>query len=72
MENKQAICSALCETLKLTSAFQDLEALEYQQSSEWEETVQARFKGGARKRAVVSGDSGAAMIKDVIRQLMYR
>lgn len=66
MENKQAICDKLCECLKLTRLYDDLEMLNYNKSCE---EVTAYFKGNNTKRINVAMDSGASMVRDIMRGL---
>lgn len=68
MENYQAICNALCSTLRLTRNFDDLESLEHRQEGR-ERYVVATFDSGYTKTARVTMDSGIAMIKDILRNL---
>lgn len=63
IENKTAICNALCEALQLTRAYYDLEELIYNEEAE---TVGIVFPGGTIT-VNVAMDSGSAMIRDVIR-----
>lgn len=65
MEDKQKICDLLLPALRATRGLHDLEALEYNDHCE---IVIATFSGG-KKIANVAGDSGVAMIKDIIRQI---
>jgi len=58
MEDKQAICTALCAALRMTRQFPDLEELSYQIQEDGEEIVTARFKGG-KKEICVTWDSAA-------------
>lgn len=67
MENYQAICNALCSTLRLTRQFDDLESLKHIQEGE-ERYVIARFVNGCRQINVTM-DSGIAMIKDIVNHL---
>lgn len=66
MENKQRILDLLLPALQATRNLEDLEDLEYDAENE---NVIATFKGGI-KRANVAMDSGTAMIKDVISQIL--
>ena len=66
MEDKQAICNALRRTLRLTRMFDDLDYLEYNDDSE---TVLAKFKNGGLRVIGVEGDSGYAMIKDIVNHI---
>ena len=68
MENYQAICNALCSTLRLTRQFDDLESLKHIQEGE-ERYVVAKFDGNYTKRIRVTMDSGIAMIKDIVNHL---
>ena len=68
MENYQAICNALCSTLRLTRQFDDLESLKHIQEGK-ERYVVAKFDGNYTKRIRVTMDSGIAMIKDILRNL---
>ena len=66
MEDKQAICIALATALRLTRMFEDLDYLEYNDHSE---TVLAKFKNGGLRVIGVEGDSGYAMLKDIVNHL---
>lgn len=70
-ENEQIILDKLCETLQLTNMYCDLVSLEYvyDENSIYEEKVIAKFKYGGSKVVNVSGDSGIAMIEDVLRSI---
>ena len=68
LENHQAICTGLCETLRRTSQYNGLLVLVYVRESEDSSYVLAVFGGGC-KRINTSGDSGWGMIIDIIRQL---
>ena len=68
MENYQAICNALCSTLRLTRQFDDLESLKHIQEGE-ERYAVAKFDGNYTKRIRVTMDSGIAMIKDIVNHL---
>ena len=67
MENKQAICDALCETLKLTRGFTDLQKIEYTKDAygEWAYVVGPTYS----YKVNVALDSGIAMIKDILRKV---
>lgn len=67
MENKQDILNKLLPALQATRQFNDLASLEY--NAEYE-TVKATFTTGYYKTANVAADSGIAMIKDVIKQIL--
>ena len=66
MENKQEILDKLLPALQATRIFRDLASLDYDPQTEM---VTAVYDGGATLRVNVSGDSGFAMIKDVLRLL---
>lgn len=68
MENYQAICNALCSTLRLTRQFDDIVSLEHRQEGH-ERFVVATFDGGHPKTVRVTMDSGIAMIKDIVNHL---
>lgn len=65
-ENKAAITKALLPVLQMTRHLEDLTDLEYVVEDNKEEYVIATFKNGYKKRMYVTGDSGYALIKDVI------
>lgn len=67
MENKQEILDKLLLALQATRLFRDLASLEYDSQTEM---VTAIYDGGAALRVNVAGDSGFAMIKDVLRLLV--
>lgn len=66
MENKQEILDKLLPALQATRIFRDLASLDYDPQTEM---VTAAYDGGATLRVNVAGDSGFAMIKDVLRLL---
>ena len=66
MEDKKLICIALEVALRTTRMFEDLDDLEYNVDSE---TVLAKFKNGGLRVIGVEGDSGYAMIKDIVNSL---
>ena len=65
-EDKAAITKALLPVLQMTRHLEDLTDLEYVVEDNKEEYVIATFKNGYTKRMYVTGDSGYALIKDVI------
>lgn len=78
-EDKQAICNALCECLRLTSAAGTSNALkrfEYIDDGLGTEIVRPVFENGAGKDGWydvnVSCDSGIAMISDIVKQFVNR
>ena len=66
-ENKQEICDSLCATLQKTHDQRDLVSLTLDKR---QETVTAKYADGDEKEINVWGDSGVALIKDVIEQLV--
>lgn len=65
-ENKHMICRMLATTLSNTRQFNDLLAIVYDEEKEIAECY--FFNGGCRK-VNVAADSGAAMIRDILRAL---
>ena len=66
-ENKQEICNALLKTLQLTRSLYDLVNLQFDPEKE---VVIATFDNGYTKTANVACDSGTAMIRDIIKQIV--
>ena len=66
MEDKQTICMVLAVLLRMTRQFEDLEYLKYDDHNE---TVLARFKNGGLRVIGVEGDSGYAMLKDIVNHI---
>ena len=66
-EDKRRICSALAPVLRLTRNLYDLAYLHYDPETE---TVKATFLNGHTKTANVALDSGTAMIRDIIQQIV--
>lgn len=69
-EDKQKICDLLLPVLRETSNLCDLVSLEYYRLTDYEERVIATFANGHPKNVNVSLDSGTAMIKDIIDQIV--
>ena len=71
-DDKQAICDALLPVLKMTRNLADLESLEYRNDGVLTgmEIVICSFSSGYRKIANVTADSGTAMIKDLLNQIV--
>ena len=67
MENKQEILNLLLPALQATRNLFDLASLEFDRERE---EVIATFANGHTKRANVALDSGTAMIKDVLKQII--
>lgn len=66
-ENKQEICDSLCVTLQKTRDQKNLESLTFDENLE---IVIAKYADGEKKEISVWGDSGIALIKDVIEELV--
>lgn len=65
-ENKQMICRMLATLLSSTRQYHDLYAIVYNEETE---TAECRFVGGGTRKINVAADSGAAMIRDILRAL---
>lgn len=65
-EDKQAICSALCQVLQMTRAFYDVTAISYDETSG---RVTITFANGGHRYANAFGSSGYGMIKDIMNNL---
>ena len=68
-EDKARILEALCETLKLTRYGSDIEKITYLMDKNFEEWAIVTWKGGYPKKICISGDSGTAIITDVMNHL---
>lgn len=68
LEDKQAICDALCEALQLTRNQRDLKALVYNSLGPDNEMVSIVYENGGTS-VNVSMDSGIAMIRDILRAI---
>lgn len=66
-ENKQEICNSLCATLQKTRDQRDLIALDYDDANG---IVLASYEDGSEIVVNVRGDSGVAMIADIIREIV--
>ena len=70
-EDKQKICDLLVPVLQATSAGRRILALEYtSDESRHRETVTIRFQGIPHQKANVTGDSGVAMIYDILCKVL--
>ena len=67
MEDKQKILDLLLPALQATRNLSDLVELEYREDRE---LVYAKFASGNQKIANVAMDSGTALIRDVIEQIV--
>ena len=65
-EDKQAICNALCETLRLTRSGSDISEIRYNAEGEY---VTVEYTTG-HININVAFDSGAAMIRDIMRGII--
>lgn len=65
-EDKQKICDALLEALKLTREAGDAVGIDYDNEAE---IVTVTFEGGGNRRINVGMDSGTAMIRDIMNHL---
>lgn len=63
-EDMQVICKGLLQLLQLTRGLYDLEDLTYNNG-----IVHALFRSGETKTVNVEGDSGVAMILDIVRSI---
>ena len=66
MENKQLICDLFLTALQHTRNLEDLQDLKYDPEAEM---VTAVFPSG-KKKANVAGDSGTAMMMDILKQII--
>lgn len=67
-EDKQKICDLLLPAVQATRGGSDVDALEYTISeSGFLEYVKVRFQNGYMRRINVSGDSGCAMIRSIMK-----
>lgn len=68
-ENKQLITKLLMATLKVTRAGEDIVDMNYKVCEDGDEVVTIQYTWGAEKRINVSCDSGASLIRDVMRKV---
>lgn len=64
-EDKQVIADSLCNTLKYTRGYSDIENIEV---SDNEEIAYIQFEQGTKK-AYIACDSGEAMIRDILEAI---
>lgn len=70
MEDKQKICDALLETLKLTYSFDDITSIVFEEDSNGDDDMVAvTFENGTTQRVYVGLDNGFAMVKDILRKI---
>lgn len=67
-EDKQEICNKLCGLLNSTFAGQSIRAIGYDPDRE---EVKILRLGGHIQRINVEGDSGIAMINDVLKHIIF-
>ena len=70
MENKSNIVQRLHLCLLATRIGKDVTDLSYVKYDDGEEYVTIKVKGGWQKAVNVTGDSGAALILDVVKALL--
>ena len=68
-EDKQLITKLLLATLKMTRAGQDIVDMNYKIREDGDEIVIIQYTWGSEKRVNVSCDSGASLIRDVMRKV---
>lgn len=68
MEDKREICSLLAKTLQATREYDDAVGIIYRKDPDGEEKVFVHFANGV-KTADVTGDSGIAMIRDILKAI---
>ena len=68
-EDKQDICDALLDTLKLTRAGQDITNLVYSSDAYGDEWVMVLYTNGTHINVNVSMDSGLGMIRDIMKKI---
>lgn len=80
-EDKQMICTAICNALRITSAAGSpennaLKELRYIQKSNGDEIVRPVFENGTGEDGYydinISGDSGIAIFMDVVKQFVRK
>ncbi len=69
MEDKKHICKLLIETLKATRNGHDVVDILYEKDERGQESATVVFDNGYKKKINVTGDSGTAMIYDIIIRL---
>lgn len=68
-EDKQKICDLLLPALQSTRNLYDLVDLKYEKDG-YNERVKAIFRNGSKRYAIVSMDSGTAMVRDILEQIV--
>ena len=72
-EDKIYIAQKLLELLRETRAFSDLVSLEYEKTgSDWySELLVLTYENGTVKKVNITGDSGVAILIDLLKQTGY-
>ncbi len=68
-ENKQLICELLTKTLQATRNGHDVVDIRHEKDKRGQETATVVFDNGYKKKINVTGDSGTAMIYDIITKI---
>lgn len=73
VEDKQLICNLLCQTLQATRGGCDLKLLAYENDENrgYESVTAYFFDSGGGEPIDVTGDSGVAMIGDIMKHLRF-
>ena len=70
MEDKQNICDLLCATLKATRQHEDIQSITITYSGTRKiEVATVKWETGGTKTINISGDSGIAMIEDILNHI---
>ena len=69
-EDKEVVTQALFQALKTTVEGVNLAEMKYQQLENNDELVTLIYDNGYRKTVNVSCDSGVALMKDVLREIV--
>lgn len=68
-EDKQLICDRLLEAIRSTAAGRDVVHLWYKRGDRDDDTVIMQYLNGHRITINVACDSGAAMIRDIMKEV---
>ena len=68
MEDKKKIIEVFGEVMKMTRKYSDMVSLEYVEER-GEEFAVATFENGGVKRACITGDSGWAVLMDILKAI---
>ena len=69
-ENKKEICNLFCKALQATRNGEDITSIVYEADGSGEEYAVITFNNGYCKRACISGDSGTAIMKDILYAIL--